>query len=87
MTPALIPLADVMTQLGIRRKAVMRLIAIGKLRGLHVGRQWRFDPRDVEAYIAAEKDAARPKAPLAPLPTTVRRGSGELSWKGANYYQ
>ena len=39
MTPALISLADLLVRLDVKRKAVMRLIALGKLRGLRVLRR------------------------------------------------
>lgn len=54
-SPDLIGLAPVMRRLAIRRKAVMRLISAGKLVAHKVGRQWRFDPRDVDAYVEAAK--------------------------------
>lgn len=77
------------TILGVSRKTVMLLIARGKLKGLKVGRQWRFDPADVEAFIETQKAAATParaRTVPAPLLTTAARGRSETKWKGADRY-
>lgn len=55
MSPDLIGLAVVMRRLDVKRKAVMRLIQRGKLTASRVGRLWKFDPRDVDAYVEASK--------------------------------
>lgn len=83
--PAL-TLRDVMARLGVERKTVLRLR--GQLRGYRVGRQWRFDPVDVDAFVDAQKAAAAPRPrPQAPMPTPARRASGAgVNWKGADRY-
>lgn len=86
---ALLSLSDVMARLAVARKAVLLLVARGQLVGLKVGRQWRFEPADVDDYIARQKAAAIARTPTAavavrPPPTS----SGGVGWKGASrYYQ
>ncbi len=58
MPPDLTDLRSVMKRLHVSRKTVMRLVEIGSIRSLKVGRQWRFDPRDIDAYIDREKTKA-----------------------------
>lgn len=85
----LISLRRAATRLGVSRKTVMLLIARGKLKGLKVGRQWRFDPDDVEAYIAQQKAASAPTrmTPAMPAPLLAKpRGRAESAWKGADRY-
>ena len=88
MTENLIGMRELEARLGVKRKAVLRLVALGKLRGLHVGRQWRFDPIDVAAYLEREKQAVvPPDMPAVPLPTPMRASrGGACTWKGADYY-
>lgn len=92
MTDGLIPIKAVEKRLGVARKTVLLLVTRAKLKGLKVGRQWRFDPRDIDAYIEQQKAAVVPResAPRITVRTKQRpRGdSSASSWKGAGrYYQ
>lgn len=78
-------LQDVMARLEVSRKTVLRLRA--QLRGYRVGRQWRFDPVDVDAFVDAQKAEAAPRLRQTPMPPPARRSSGAgVSWKGAERY-
>jgi excisionase family DNA binding protein len=47
----LLTLKQVAEWLQISDRTVHRLIAEGKLQGLKVGRQWRFEKAEIERYI------------------------------------
>lgn len=51
--------------LGVSRHTLRRLVAKGELPAAKIGRQWRFDPRDVESFLAKKKAEVAP--PLAQL--------------------
>lgn len=57
-TTALLDMVQVATRLGVSRRTVERFAASGDLRCIKFGtRAIRFDPADVEAFIAARKTA------------------------------
>jgi excisionase family DNA binding protein len=84
----LLPLSTTCARLSVKRKALLALVRRGELPALKVGREWRFDPDDVDAFIARQKQALmRPAA--APIATkTTRRSTPRtgLNWKGAGRY-
>jgi len=84
MSPAF-SLHDVMTRLGVSRKTVLLLIARGKLRGFKVGRQWRFDPADVTAFVEAQKAEVTPRVVQTPAPA-FRATASSVRWKGSERY-
>lgn len=47
----LLTLRQVAEWLQVSDRTVHRLIADGKLRGVKVGRQWRFEESEVESYL------------------------------------
>lgn len=73
----LISLRRTASRLGVSRKTVMLLVTRGRLTGLKVGRQWRFDPADIDIFIETQKSAVVPREgkPLI----TVRFG-GRHAW-------
>jgi excisionase family DNA binding protein len=81
-------LQDVLEQLGVARKTVLLLVARGKLAAFKVGRQWRFEQQDVDAFIAAQKAAAVKRATSAPAiaTTAVRPSASGVNWKGSDRY-
>lgn len=85
--PAL-SLQEVMTRLGVSRKTILALIRRGELPAYQVGRQWRLDPPDVDAFVERQKAAAvpprRPRVTSAPAPRP--RTSSGVNWKGADRY-
>jgi excisionase family DNA binding protein len=52
-------LQEVSAALRITRKTTLGLIGRGELVAFKVGQVWRVDAPDLEAYIAAQKRAAR----------------------------
>lgn len=85
MAVALITIADVMTRLQVRRKAVMRLVRDGKLVAYQVGPQWRFEPRDIDAYLQSVKFTPRSADRCAPPPRRAPRRSGSQSVGSERY--
>ena len=53
--PALIDLPDAARRLGISLTTLRRLIAAGELPIVTIGRAYRVDPRDLDAFIDAHK--------------------------------
>jgi excisionase family DNA binding protein len=86
-------LQDVMARLSVSRKTALLQIARGTLKGYKVGRQWRFDPADVDAFVESQKAAAAPRPSARPssLPSPAARRSSSSSgssvkWKGSDRY-
>ena len=50
--------------LNVTRRWVVEAAARGDLPGVKLGRRWRFDGRDLEAWIDAQRQAARKGAGL-----------------------
>ncbi len=44
--------------LRISERTVFRLIKDGELKGFKVGREWRFEPSDIDAYIERQRKKA-----------------------------
>ncbi|WP_291989576.1 helix-turn-helix domain-containing protein [Luteitalea sp.] len=65
--------------LQVTPRVVLRLVRTQQLAAIRVGKAWRFDVRDIEAFIEAQRRAsvARPvmsmPGSLAPLPVPSRR--------------
>lgn len=51
MAPALESLDVVAHRLDVHPRTLRRLVADGEIRAYRVGRQLRFDPADVEAFL------------------------------------
>jgi excisionase family DNA binding protein len=82
-------LQDVLTRLKVSRKTALLLIARGTLTGYKVGRQWRFDPADVDRFVDAQKAAAAPRLAPKSLPSpspAARRSTSSVNWKGSDRY-
>lgn len=83
----LLDLSTVMSKLGIKRDAVMRLIRSGQLEGYKVGPQWRFKPSDVDAFLNAVKFRVVVKKQfLKSTPICRPRRSLQTSNASANRY-
>lgn len=50
---------EVATFLGVSERTLFKLIKEGKLTGSQVGREWRFDESDIDAYIVAQRQKAK----------------------------
>jgi excisionase family DNA binding protein len=57
--PAYMSLEQIAKLLGISERTVVRLIEEGKLVGFKVGRSWRFDQADIDAYVKRQKELAQ----------------------------
>jgi excisionase family DNA binding protein len=55
----IISLEVVAKLLGVSGRTVVRLVENGELTGFKVGRSWKFDEADVDAYIQRQKERAR----------------------------
>lgn len=81
---SLITIDDVMARLGIRRKALMRLIGNGSLAAYKVGQQWRFEPKDVDAYLRSVK--FHPRHASNQMVAVRRRARTQSTSAGATRY-
>ncbi len=52
-TVRLLRIEDVAERLAVSRSMAWKLIAIGQLRSIRIGRAVRVRPQDLEAYVAA----------------------------------
>lgn len=82
----LIDIQAVMARLDVRRKTVVRLVMTGKLTAMKVGRQWRFKPSDVDAFLDKSKIVPRVQQQQVVSPRRSRsHRSADLS-AGAQRY-
>lgn len=86
----MLTVSDIQTRLVVSRKTVMALVGSKQLIGFQVGRQWRFEPRDLDRFIAAQKSAhplsGEPQRGRAPS-RVHRSASSSVSWPGADRYR
>ena len=55
----IISLEQVSKLLGVSERTVVRLVENKELLGFKVGRSWKFDEADVDAYIQKQKERAQ----------------------------
>jgi len=51
----LLEVSEVARRLSACEEFVRRLLVTGKLPGIHVGKRWRVDPLDLQAFIDARR--------------------------------
>jgi excisionase family DNA binding protein len=56
-------LQEVCAALRVTRRTATNLIGRGELAAFKVGQAWRVEARDLQAYIARQKQAVRPGLP------------------------
>lgn len=44
--------------LDVSERTIFRLIRDGKLKGFKAGREWRFEQKDIDAFIALQREEA-----------------------------
>lgn len=71
MTNTLLKVADVAQRLGVDSFTVRRWITAGDLPAYKIGREWRVEPGDLEAYLAARRTGDAP-VDTAPAAVTAR---------------
>ncbi|MBO0789999.1 MAG: helix-turn-helix domain-containing protein [Ktedonobacteraceae bacterium] len=54
----LLTVKQVQDMLGISERTAFRMIKNGELKGFKVGREWRFEESDIQAYIQAQRRRA-----------------------------
>lgn len=79
-------LSAVCARLEISRTSAKRLIP--KLKGYRVGRLWRFDEADVEAFIQSQKFLVERRAslPKTAVLVNVTRTATQDGWHGTGRY-
>lgn len=58
MPRELLNIKQVQEILGISERTAFRLIKDGELKGFKVGREWRFEPSDIDDYIERQRRKA-----------------------------
>jgi excisionase family DNA binding protein len=59
----LLNIKEVQEALGISESTIFRLMKSRKLQGFKVGREWRFQEKDIDAFIARQRQQAEREAP------------------------
>jgi len=72
--PRLLEVAHVAHRLSASQEFVRRLIREGKLKAIRIGRRWRIDPADLEAFIDAQRTADPHASPIPFLLAAHPRG-------------
>ena len=49
---------QVSEMLDLSERTIFRLIKDGKLKGFKIGREWRFAQKDIDDYIAGQREEA-----------------------------
>ena len=62
MPGKIINLEQVAKLLGVSERTVIRLVEKKELIGFKVGRSWKFDETDIEAYIQRQKERSQGKS-------------------------
>lgn len=47
----LLSIKEVAEWLSVSERTIFNMVERGELRGIQIGRRWRFDPADVRAYL------------------------------------
>ena len=58
MTDKMLNIKEVRELLDLSERTIFRLIKDGKLKGFKAGREWRFEQKDIDAYIARQRAEA-----------------------------
>jgi len=59
MSQRIINLEQVAKLLGVSERTIVRLVENKELIGFKVGRSWKFEETDIEAYIQRQKERAQ----------------------------
>lgn len=70
----LLTTAQVQTLLKVDRTTIYRMVESGRLPGIRVGKQWRFDRAEIERWLAAAADASAAGASGMAATTRVAPG-------------
>ena len=54
------------------RPTFYRLLKTGKIRGVKVGRQWRFDPQEIDRFLKGEEPQFQLPGDIKPLIATLQ---------------
>jgi len=65
-------------RLGVSRPTLYRWLRSGKLRGRKVGRQWRFEPAEVERFLKGEQPQIELRTDIKPLLKALEERAAEL---------
>ncbi len=63
MPEKLLNIKQVEEALGVSESTVFRLMRNKKLQGFKIGREWRFQEKDIDALIARQREEAERKTP------------------------
>lgn len=58
MTDKILNVKQVQEMLSLSERTIFRLISQGKIKGFKAGREWRFEQKDIEAYIERQRKEA-----------------------------
>jgi len=61
MTKELLDVKQVCEILKLSERTVFRLIKNGELHGFKAGREWRFEPSDIDSYIEKQRASSLAK--------------------------
>lgn len=76
MTEKIFSVKDIQDMLHISERTIFRHIREGELKGFKTGREWRFEQKDIDAFIEVRRQKAeediRRKRPTEPRLPTVK---------------
>jgi excisionase family DNA binding protein len=78
MSGQLFDVKQVEKKLMLSERTIFRLIKSGDLKGFKVGREWRFEESDIDAYIQAQKAKTWREATI---PATEEEAETETWWQ------
>jgi excisionase family DNA binding protein len=77
MSGQLLDVKQVEKKLMLSERTIFRLIKSGDLKGFKVGREWRFEESDIDAYIQAQKAKTWSESTV---PTNVPKEEEQEDW-------
>ena len=83
-TERLLTMNEAIERLGTTRPTFYRWLRTGKIKGLKVGRQWRFEPAEIDRFLKGEEPRIELRADIGPLVRELTKRADRLGAKAVS---
>jgi type IV pilus assembly protein PilB len=83
-TERLLTMNEAIERLGTTRPTFYRWLRTGKIKGLKVGRQWRFEPAEIDRFLRGEEPRIELRADIGPLVRELTKRADRLGAKAVS---
>jgi len=80
----LLTMNEAIERLGTTRPTFYRWLRTGKIRGLKVGRQWRFEPAEIDRFLKGEEPRIELRADIGPLVRELTKRADQIGAKAVS---